>query len=67
MLLIQISMKKKKKKKLPLDIPVDSSPGDPVGNERRSSCSVYMFLWGAEPCPPWPVGVFVCVAIPGLR
>lgn len=58
---------KEKKKKLPLDILVDSSLRNPVGKEHCSSCSVYVFLWGEKPCPPWRVGVFVCVAIPGLR
>lgn len=71
MLLTQISMKKKNKKNkknyLSSNILVDSSQRNPVGKEYCSSRAVYMFLSGKKPCLPWGVGVFVCVAIPGLR
>lgn len=58
--------KEKKKNYLLSDILVDSSLRNPVGKEYCSSCSVYLFLSGKKPRLPWAVGVFVCVAIPGL-
>lgn len=63
MFLTQISMGEKKDYLLS-DILVDSSLRSPVGKEHCSSRAVYMFLSGTK---PWTVGVFVCVAIPGLR